>query len=224
MDKQTPNYKLVLAVLIFTCALTYWARFKPVRVLFTADLDSLPKTIGTWEGRDLPIEKSIRDIMSADKLLYRVYVGKNPDYPVSVWIVYRKFGRREFVHRPEMCYPAVGWEITRKRYVTLPYGGREVEAVEVVATREIDTEIIVYWFVSGDRTEANFAKQQLIMALDRLRAQKYGWAFIRLSIPVVDTEQNALNHLRSFLRVASTPLVRVLKESDEKVSRNPKLQ
>lgn len=224
MDKQTPNYKLVLAVLILACMLTYWARFKPVRVLFTADLDSLPKTIGAWKGRDLPIEKSIRDIMNADKLLSRVYVGPNPDYPVTIWIVYRKFGRREFAHRPEMCYPAAGWEITRKRYITLPYGGREVQAVEVVATRELDTEVIVYWFASGDRTEANFAKQQIIMALDRLRTQKYGWAFIRLNIPVVDTEQNAINQLRSFLNAASTPLARVLKESDEKVSRNPQPQ
>jgi EpsI family protein len=214
MDKQTPNYKLVLGLLIVACVATYWARFKPVRVLFTAPLDDLPKTIGEWRGHDEPIEKSIRDILNADKLLSRTYLGPNPDYPIGLWIVYRKFGRREFAHRPEMCYPATGWEITKKRYVKLPYGGREVQAVEVVATKEFDTQVIVYWFASGKRTEANFAKQQIIMALDRLRTQKYGWAFIRINIPVVDSEENALRQIRSFLKAASTSLERVLKGAD----------
>ncbi|MDH7602934.1 MAG: EpsI family protein [Armatimonadota bacterium] len=214
MDKQTPNYKLVFVLLLLGSVLTYWARFKPVRVLFTAPLDKFPKRIGQWQGHDEPIEKSIRDVMNADKLLSRTYVGSDPDYPIGVWIVYRKFGRRDFAHRPEMCYPASGWEITKKCYIKLPYDGREVDAVEVVATRDFDTQVIVYWFASGERTEANFAKQQIIMALDRLRTQKYGWAFIRLNIPVVDTEENALRQIRDFLSAASTPLARVLKGTD----------
>ncbi len=214
MDKQAPNYKLVFVLLLLGCVLTYWARFKPVRVLFTAPLEKLPKTIGKWQGHDEPIEKSIRDVMNADKLLSRTYVGPNPDYPIGVWIVYRKFGRRDFAHRPEMCYPAAGWEITKKSYVKLPYDGQEVDAVEVVATRDFDTQVIVYWFASGERTEANFAKQQIMMALDRLRTQKYGWAFIRLHIPVIDTEENALREIRDFLRAASTPLAQVLKGAD----------
>jgi len=219
MDQRTPNYKLILGILVVVCAATYWARLKPVRVLFTADLDALPKAIGSWTGADMPVEQPIREILNADKILSRSYVNTDEDSGLSLWIVYRKFGRRDFAHRPEMCYPASGWEITGKGRTTVPYGGRDIQAVKVVAEKGLDSEVIVYWFASGERTEASFAKQQLWMALDRLRTQKYGWAFIRVSCLITDTEENALKRIRGFLSAASIPLAKVLREPDSMSAR-----
>ena len=210
MDKRTPNYKLVLAILVVVCAATYWARLKPVRVLFTADLDALPKAVGSWTGRDLAIDQPIRQSMNADRILARTYTNAGGDFGITLWIVYRKFGRRDFVHRPEMCYPAAGWEITGKGRTTVPHGGRDIQAVKITAERGFDREVIVYWFASGERTEASFARQQLLMALDRLRTQKYGWAFIRVNCPIADTEEDTLKQIRAFLSAASTPLSNVL--------------
>jgi hypothetical protein len=68
----------------------------------------------------------------------------------------------------------------------------------------------VYWFASGERTEANYVKQQYWMALDRLRTQKYGWAFVRVNCPVTTTDDDARAEIRRFLQSASAPLVSVL--------------
>jgi len=219
MAKRTPNYKLILAILVLACAATYWARLKPVKVLFTANLDALPKTIGSWTSRDAPVEQSIRQFLNADKVLSRTYISPNEGCPLGLWIVYRKFGRRDFAHRPEMCYPASGWEITNRGYTTVPYAGKDIPAVKVVAEKRLESDVIVYWFASGERTEASFARQQLWMALDRLRTQKYGWAFIRVNCPIIDTEEDTLKRIRGFLSVASTPLDRVLTEPDTKSAR-----
>ena len=212
MASRTPNYKLVIAILVLATAVTYWARLKPVKVLFTADLQAFPPSIGSWTGRSDRIDKTLRGFLNADEVLSRTYTGGDGYGEMGLWVVYRKYGRRDFAHRPEMCYPASGWEIVGRGCTTVPYGGREIQAVKVVAEKDGERELIVYWFASGARTEANFARQQLFMALDRLRTQKYGWAFIRLNCPVTDTEEATLASVRDFMSSASGPLERVLTE------------
>lgn len=109
-------------------------------------------------------------------------------------------------------YTAPGWEIVEKGYTDIPYGGRSVRAVKIVAELGYEREVILYWFASGGRTEASFVRQQFTMALDRLRTQKYGWAFIRLNSPVLDfySDEETVEHIRDFLRDASGSLVDVL--------------
>jgi EpsI family protein len=212
MASRAPNYKLVFAILALAAAVTYWARLKPVKVLFTADLQAFPTTIGSWTGRGDRVDKTLRGFLNADEVLSRTYLSSDGYRSMGVWVVYRKYGRRDFAHRPEMCYPASGWEIVGRGYTTVPYGGKQVRAVKVFAEKDGEKELIVYWFASGARTEANFAKQQLWMALDRLRTQKYGWAFIRLNCPVTDTEEAAMASVRGFMSSASAPLQKALTE------------
>jgi EpsI family protein len=125
-------------------------------------------------------------------------------------IVYRKYGRRDFAHRPELCYPAAGWEITGKTYTKMFYNGKAIDARLVTAEKDIGREVIAYWFASGDRTEANFAKQQLWMAMDRMQDRRYGWAFIRINVPVLYSDEEALEAARSFLKEMDKPLMKAL--------------
>ena len=189
---------------------SYWVRARPVEVQFSADLDSFPLAIGHWQGSEMPIDSETRQALNVDSLLSRRYTHLESGSRVDVLVEYRKYGRRDFVHRPEMCYPAAGWEITRKGRMTLPYARKTTEAVRIVASKEGAEELVVYWFASGVRTEADFARQQLLMALDRLRTQKYGWAFIRLNTPIYSTQEEADAVVRAFLRSASGPLAAVL--------------
>ena len=210
MAKRTPNYVLVFVMFAVAGALTHGIRNLPAKALFSADLGSVPHHIGAWTGEDGEISEEVKKGIEADSTLSRLYTRPGSDYYMGALVVYRRYGRRGFVHRPEMCYPAAGWEILSKGTTTVPYAGRETQAVVIVAEREYEKEVVVYWFASGDRLESNYVRQQLRMALDRLTPRKYGWAFVRINAPVVSTEEETLDEIRAFLKQFTKPLDRVL--------------
>jgi EpsI family protein len=212
MDQQTPKYWLVLVAFIVACAATFWIKLKPVEARFSADLASLPMTIGSWQGETAPVDAEVEKSLEADGLISRIYTGEMGD-TVQLLVVYRKYGRRGFVHRPEMCFPAAGYEIVSKSLTTVPYHGRKVQATKIIAQKDGGSVVILYWYASGERTEASFVKQQVWMAMDRLKPYKYGWAFIRVTCPVVYSESDTMDRLQDFLSAASRPLTNTLTRS-----------
>lgn len=213
MAERTPKYLLVLVMFALAAGITYYVRSKPVNVLFDADFRSFPMTLGAWKGEDIELSGEVRGFINADSILSRSYTSTETGDQMTMLVIYRKYGRRDFVHRPESCYPADGWELVRQGYTVLPYGGKNVRSRFVVAEKDGEREVIAYWFASGRRTEANYARQQLLMAFDRLKTRKYGWAFIRLNSPVITSDEDTLDQMRKFLRAASSPLAKTLYEN-----------
>lgn len=210
MVKSKPSYILVFTMFILTASATHWMHTRPMETLLDANLNALPMNIGAWHGENAEIDNNIKGALEADKVLFRTYSRTDAEDALALLVVYRKYGRRGFAHRPEMCYPAAGWEIVSKRRTSVPYGGHNVQAVEVIAQKNYERQMIVYWFASGHQVEANFVKQQVEMALDRLRPRKYGWAFIRISSDVEFSDADTLRGIRSFMRKASHPLMDTL--------------
>lgn len=201
---------MILAMLVIATGVTYWVRAKPMQVLFSADLSKFPMQVGNWRGERDDLGAELQKTLDADDLVSFSYQSEDSYDRLGLMIAYRRYGRRGFAHRPEMCYPASGWTVISTSYVKVPYDGRDIQAKEVVAEKDDQREIIVYWFASGERTEANYVKQQYWMALDRLRTQKYGWAFVRVNCPVTITDDDARAEIRRFLQSASAPLASIL--------------
>lgn len=179
-------------------------------VKFDPTLESLSMDIGEWHGQEVQVDAGSRKAMGADRVLCRYYTDSRTGEQVSLLIVCRKHGRREFAHRPELCYPAIGWEITSRGYTHIPYAGRDVRARVVEAERDDNVVLVTYWFVSGRRAEANYIWQQAKMALDRLHTQRYGWAFIRVDVMATGGREEALNHTRAFMEDIEKPLADIL--------------
>jgi len=213
MAKRTPNYLIVAILTIASACAGFYVVGQSPRVSFDANLDALPMKIGVWRGDNLELDESTKAALQADRVLSRRYTNSETGEPLGLLIVYRKYGRREFAHRPELCYPAAGWEIVQKTYTTLPYAGRNARARLVIAQTSTAREAITYFFASGDRTEGSFVTQQLKMALDRLQEQKYGWAFIRLNVPESYGDDEAIELTRAFMKDAEKPLMKVLTAS-----------
>jgi EpsI family protein len=210
MVKRSPEYALVFGMLIVAIIASYWMREKPTAVLFSPDLEAFPTIIASWTGRDLEIVSEVRNALNADTVLSRAYWNTDYGSTAGLLVVYRKYGRRDFIHRPEACYPAAGWKIVETGHTTVPYGGRNIDAVKVIAEKDEMREIIVYWFASADRVVANYMKQQYLMSLDRFQTRKYGWSFIRVNCQAMDSDEETMDTIRQFCRSISGPLVRVL--------------
>jgi EpsI family protein len=220
MPKRSPNYILVIVMLVAAMCLTYWARSQPVTKLNPADLSSLPTTIGAWtkNGDDAsPDEDTLKgwEIKSQD-FLKRTYLG--PDrVPMELLVIYKGLGRRGW-HMSELCFTGSGYNVTQS-YTNVPYAGRSVRAVKLLAQQNGSSPMIaVYMLVQGKAVESNFMKQQVRMALGKLHPSKDGWAYVRVTSPVVGSEEGTMKSIRGFLSAASDPLLKALTGSGERAS------
>ena len=209
---------MMAAVLVLSVVLTR----KPPADIAVADVTTLPLEAGEWRALgEIPLDPVTMQQIQADSYVQRRYVDP-AGRPVDLLVVYRRYGRREFAHRPELCFPAAGYQIVSKDQRSLPYAGRDVPAVHLVAdgskvTRTdgktgVPDSTITYFFASGNRTEHDFLRQQIWMAFERIIPNKNGWTFVRLTSDQIDGADDAamLDAQQDFLRAFAPALERVI--------------
>jgi len=213
MAQRSPNYTLVLVLLIISTGITFWAQTRPGIALLPADVASMPANVGKWHkfGEDQQPDTDVLEgwLVSKENFLSRTYQNGDGE-KVTLMLVYKGLDRRGW-HVSEMCFSGSGYNV-RQSVTNIPYAGRDQLGVQLIAksTETGATVMSVYWFALGSRAEHNFWKQQAYMALARLNPPKEGWAFIRVTTEVSGSEQEALQRIRDFVQAASGPLVSAL--------------
>jgi EpsI family protein len=125
-----------------------------VRFLPAIPLQDFPYKIGPWEGVDVPISDTVLKVAANDDYVSRLYVDKNRNMTVSLYVAYTAEPRRMMGHRPTVCYVASGWI----------HDGSEQTAIETLAGTEIpcmihrfhrpglayqDAAVVNYYVVNG---------------------------------------------------------------------------
>ena len=151
-----------------------------LRLMPAAKLEKMiPETFGPWAiDRSLgvvlpPSEGSLADRLY-DEIMARAYFQpeNGEARPVMCLMTY---GARQSdalqLHRPETCYPAVGFQITeyRKTALALPSGGK-LPIVEISARLGERNEDLIYWTRVGEDLPQDAGEQRN----KRLRASLAG--------------------------------------------------
>jgi EpsI family protein len=126
------------------------------------DLETMiPKQFGEWR-----MEESLAQIMVSpdvkaqlDKLynqtLSRTYINPKGGR-VMLSIAYGGDQSDSMqVHKPEVCYPAQGFQVIKQTHATLETGFHPVPVVRLVATHNNRVEPITYWIIIGDKVPAS---------------------------------------------------------------------
>lgn len=77
-------------------------------------LSTLPLKVGLWEGRDLSLDDDVRQMTGDDDFINRVYTRSDLSRSVRVYVGYIGRPRARMGHRPDICYPAQGFQETAK--------------------------------------------------------------------------------------------------------------
>lgn len=64
-------------------------------------------------------------------------------------------------HKPEVCYPAQGFQILANRKTRVPIDGQEIPARQLMSKLGARYEPITYWIVVGDRAVTSATEQKL---------------------------------------------------------------
>jgi EpsI family protein len=178
----------------------------------TADLNLIPRTsLNGWKYLgDVQLDQETDKQIKADATTLRYYQSPTGQQ-VQMYVVYRRYGRREFNHNPDNCFPAGGYVLKKRDVTQMPWAGKDHSAVCMLFDGSkvelgdgkvgVPETTVTYFFASGKRTEYVFLKQQLWMALERIVPNKNGWTLIRLTTPRATTDEEALAAQKEFLRI-----------------------
>lgn len=184
MDRR----KLLLGLLFCSAAgVAVWRTpRKHIDLLGRQKLDDLvPKNIASWKfvaasGLVIPPEDQLSRLLYS-QLLTRVYSdGVNPPVMLLIAQSGSQTGVLQ-VHRPETCYTAGGFTITRLAPHRIPLGHAVLQANLMDATAEGTTEHVLYWTRVGDRVPASWREQKIAVAEQNLRGLVPDAILVRIS-------------------------------------------
>ncbi len=119
-------------------------------------LKNIPLEIGDWQGQEVPLPEVIKKIAGNDDYLNRFYRNDSAGQWANIYIAYTANPRTMLGHRPQVCYPANGWEhVTTDEIVIKCAGSTEVPAlVHRFRMPQSASEVVVlnFYVLNGETT------------------------------------------------------------------------
>ena len=127
---------------------------------------------------------------------------KSVSAPVLLYVGYYKSQRTGATyHSPKNCLPGAGWQFVRSDYVTVPLQGTSgVTINQVLIQKGLDQQVILYWYQDRGRVIASEYWAKAYMIWDAITMNRTDGSLVRISIPVVNSPDEAAAQGLSFLR------------------------
>jgi EpsI family protein len=147
--------------------------WKPTKFLSDAqgkvDLEQMfPKTFGDWTvDTNQPVQLVSPDTQALldkiyNQILSRTYINRHSGQRIMLSVAYggdQSDGTR--AHRPEICYPAQGFEVIANREARLQSALQSIRVRQLVARLGGRVEPISYWVTVGDHIALGPGEQKL---------------------------------------------------------------
>lgn len=169
--------------------------------------DIVPERLGSWSrGGDGDVvvprsEGSLATRLYGDQLARTYFPTGSEALPMMLSIAY---GIRQSdalqLHRPETCYPAVGFTVGPSRAGVLTAGGLRVPVAALTARAEGRVEDIVYWTRLGRRFPRNAAEQREMRFANALEGIVPDGALVRASAVRSDVGMPVFGQVEAFLQ------------------------
>ena len=159
----------------------------PFRMISDSRLDALfPSQLADWTYRTsgglvLPPAEQITD-RHYNAVLTRSYASPT-QLPVMLLVAYSgtQDGMLQ-VHRPEVCYPASGYELIEQRTIPLDAGhGLQVPARYIAARSVSRHEQLIYWTRIGNDFPTRWWAQHMAVAKENLKGRVPDGVLVRIS-------------------------------------------
>jgi len=176
-----------------------------------------PKQIDKWNGKEEHFDKQILDVLGVDDYIMCNY--NSPDgHPVQLYVGFYQSQREgDLIHSPKNCMPGAGWNITEtaiEEIDIIPVGSSlrleptglrlerdgKIKVIKLMTQKDMQKQIVLYWFQSGGRIIASEYMQKIWMVIDSITRHRTDGSFVRLTATVINDEQATLNQLKEFVR------------------------
>ena len=173
-----------------------------------------PIRLGDWSGHDRELDKQVLDLLKLTDYVMRVYVPgseaqtQQSAAPFAIYVGYYGSQRSGATyHSPKNCLPGGGWVFRSNDRVSGVIPGRpDAEVNRVVIEKGFDRQLILYWYQDRGRIVASEYAAKGYLILDATTHNRTDGALVRISTPIVGTEEEAFRHATAFVQEAFVPL------------------
>ena len=195
--KTDKNFIIIICLLMLVAGLTvFLSLFGNSKPAQEAQMSSFPLTIGEWQGKDVPLDKSAYEILATHNLIMREYHAPNQPI-VYLYIIYSS-GNKKSIHPPEICYTGGGNTMIEKSVIPLT---GSITANKFITDEKNSQQLVVYWFRTNGLNTYSFIKQQFQTALNRTFGKKTSGAMVRISTVIEKGKgEGGVSLIKSFCR------------------------
>jgi EpsI family protein len=161
-------------------------------------LSRLSMSIGTWQGRDIPLEGYVLDVLGQGVFLNRTYLpvqgapqrdsqGRGyDDGPIGLFIGYFPTQRTgQAIHSPQNCLPGAGWNFESKGVTELTDAdGKHYRVGAYLISNGKDRDEVLYWYRSHGRSIASDYAAKWYTLTDSILHNRTDAALIRVITPL----------------------------------------
>jgi EpsI family protein len=201
---RSPRYWTVVLLLVAT-ALLLRTRGDVDRVPVSDPLSQMPRNIGIWTSRDIPIDDDVLTILGKGDFLNRVYTpatgiaqpvanesrpAPGANQPIGLFIGYFPTQRTgQSIHSPQHCLPGAGWTFESQSYVNLQdINGKNYKVGEYVINNGEAKQFVIYWYQAHGRSIANEYVAKAYMIADAIRSNRTDGALVRVITAISPSE------------------------------------
>jgi EpsI family protein len=210
MRRKTTQFWAMAALLVLGGAvINYWALAGEARTP-RKSLAEFPAELGGWrqEGRDARFDAATEAVLRADDYISRDYAGEGGRF-ASLYVGYYLTQRTGATyHSPLNCLPGSGWSLDEPTTVEIkPADGRPAfEANRYVIRNANQSMLLIYWYQGRGRAVASEYWDKVYTVIDSVRLRRSDAAMVRVLVPVVRSEQEAMETASRFAAEATPHL------------------
>jgi EpsI family protein len=168
------------------------------RVPKSEPLSGLSMLIGGWQGREVPLDGYVLDVLGQGVFLNRTYLpvggGRKGDPqarryengPIGLFIGYFPTQRTgQAIHSPQNCLPGAGWNFESKGIAELTDSdGRRYRVGAYLISNGKDRDEVLYWYRSHGRSIASDYAAKWYTLTDSILHNRTDAALIRVITPL----------------------------------------
>jgi len=146
--------------------------------------------VAGWNGViNLLLSDQNVNMLKLDDYLFRRFI--HGQHVVTLYVgYYRTAAKVGASHDPLVCFQGQGWKVVERSHGSYPLtiaSGLILTYSAMIAERQGERELIVYWFQTNGKTSANTFSQKIDMVSDRLTGHGEDSAFVRITTPIGDS-------------------------------------
>jgi EpsI family protein len=158
-------------------------------------LSEFPKQVGVWSqtGGDEKLDNETMAVLRATDYLQRYYRGTDGRV-LNFYVGYYASQRDGATyHSPLNCLPGSGWIMKQPGKMTIsPEGRPSFIANKYIIQNGDHKELLVYWYQGRGRAIDSEYWGKVYTVIDSVRLRRSDGAMVRVTTPVMGSEQSAL--------------------------------
>lgn len=186
---------LFIAILAVGVVVNTWAYLGEAHV-DRKQLKDFPEQVGDWRRSrsDQVLDDATLAVLRASDYLLRDYRradGQNANFYVGYYASQREGAS---YHSPLNCLPGTGWTLSEpgKVMISLPDGSQFAANKYVIENGDYKS-LMLYWYQGRGRTVASEYWGKIYTVIDSVRLRRSDGAMVRVTVPLGDSEDVALN-------------------------------